>query len=88
MTKELSFDIRFDSVPAHDQFGDGKEFAQRIREIYKGRNLEIPNDFDSTLTTPPVVFMQVFAPDDVNVEELRKVAVPSGLDIEILEPGY
>lgn len=30
----------------------------RVREIYKGKNLQIPDDFDSTLTTPPVHFMQ------------------------------
>ena len=30
----------------------------RIREIYKGKGLEIPDDFDSTLTMPPVHFMQ------------------------------
>ncbi|KAL4864878.1 hypothetical protein BDV12DRAFT_175508 [Aspergillus spectabilis] len=88
MTKELSFDIRFDSVPAHEEFGDGKVFAEKIREIYKGRGLEIPDDFDSTLTTPPIHFMQVFAPDDIDVEELRKVDVPYGLDIEILEYYY
>ncbi|KAL5336884.1 hypothetical protein BJX70DRAFT_371393 [Aspergillus crustosus] len=88
MTKELSFDIRFKSVPAHDEFGDGKEFAARIREIYHGKGLEIPDDFDSTLTTPPIHFMQVFAPDDLDVEELRKVDVPRGLDIEILEYSY
>ncbi|KAL3461165.1 hypothetical protein BJX64DRAFT_165721 [Aspergillus heterothallicus] len=88
MTRELSFDIRFASVPAHEEFGDGKEFAKRIREIYKGRNLEIPDDFDSSLTTPPIHYMQVFAPDDVDVEELRKVDVPRGLDIDILEYSF
>ncbi|KAL4914583.1 hypothetical protein BDW62DRAFT_204472 [Aspergillus aurantiobrunneus] len=88
MTKELSFDIRFDSMPAHERFGDGKGLADRIREIYKGKGLEIPDDFDSTLTTPPVHFMQVFAPDDVDVDELRKVDVPHGLDIDIMEYFY
>ncbi|KAJ0294748.1 hypothetical protein COL922a_014161, partial [Colletotrichum nupharicola] len=52
-----SFDIRFTSMPAHEEFGDGKKFAERIREIYKGRNLQIPDDFDSALTTPPVHYM-------------------------------
>ncbi|KAL4751317.1 hypothetical protein BDW72DRAFT_173830 [Aspergillus terricola var. indicus] len=85
MTKELNFDIRFASVPAHDQYGDGKRLADRIREIYKGKGLEIPDDFDSTLTMPPVHYMQVSAPDDIDVNELRKVEVPGGLDIEILE---
>ncbi|KAL3472503.1 hypothetical protein BJX99DRAFT_249653 [Aspergillus californicus] len=85
MPRELTFDIRYASLPAHDQFGDGKVIAERIREIYKGKNLEIPDDFDSTLTTPPVHFMQVFAPDDVDVDELRKVTVPHGLDIDILD---
>ncbi|KAL4928924.1 uncharacterized protein BDV17DRAFT_263102 [Aspergillus undulatus] len=88
MTRELSFDIRFDNIPAHDEYGDGKELADRMREIYKGKGLEFPNDFDSTLTTPPVHFMQVFAPDDVDVDALRRVNVPSGLDIEILELSY
>ncbi|KAL4971534.1 hypothetical protein BDW66DRAFT_163609 [Aspergillus desertorum] len=87
MTRELSFDIRFASVPAHEEFGDGKEFANRIREIYKGQNLQIPDDFGSTLTTPPVHFMQVYAPDDLDVEELRKVKVPYGLDIHIADWG-
>ncbi|KAL6231891.1 hypothetical protein BDW75DRAFT_247593 [Aspergillus navahoensis] len=85
MTKELSFDIRFASVPAHDQFGDRKRLADQIREIYKGKGLEIPNEFDSTLTMPPVHYMQVSAPDNIDVNELRKVEVPGGLDIEILE---
>ncbi|OJJ63028.1 hypothetical protein ASPSYDRAFT_41721 [Aspergillus sydowii CBS 593.65] len=88
MTKELSFDIRFDSVPAHEEYGDGKVLADRVREIYKGKNLQIPDDFDSTLTTPPVHFMQVFAPDDVDINELKKVTVPRGLDIDIMEFLY
>ncbi|KAL4959281.1 uncharacterized protein BDV14DRAFT_184925 [Aspergillus stella-maris] len=88
MTKELSFDIRFASMPAHEEYGDGSELANRMREIYKGRNLEFPDDFDSTLTTPPIHFMQVFAPDDTDVDELRRVDVPKGLDVEILELSY
>ncbi|KAL2870144.1 uncharacterized protein BJX67DRAFT_307939 [Aspergillus lucknowensis] len=88
MTKELTFDIHFASVPAHEQFGDGKVLADRIRDIYKGKGLEIPDDYDSTLTTPPIHFMQVFAPDDVDVEELRRVKVPYGLDIDIMEYFY
>ncbi|KAL5001729.1 hypothetical protein BDV10DRAFT_182294 [Aspergillus recurvatus] len=59
--------------------------SARIREIYKGKGLEIPDDFDSTLTMPPVHYMQVSAPDDIDVNELRKVKVPGGLDIGILE---
>ncbi|KAL4803058.1 hypothetical protein BDV18DRAFT_146190 [Aspergillus unguis] len=88
MTRELSFDIRFPSVPASDQFRDGKGLAEKVREIYKGKGLEIPDDFDSTLTTPPVHFMQVYAPDDVDVDELRRVHVPYGLDVEILETSF
>ncbi|RDW81593.1 uncharacterized protein DSM5745_05150 [Aspergillus mulundensis] len=85
MTKELTFDIRFASVPAYDQFGGGKGLAEKIRDIYKGKGLEIPDDFDSALTTPPVHYMQVLASDDVNVDELREVDVPGWLNIEILE---
>ncbi|KKK16038.1 hypothetical protein ARAM_004619 [Aspergillus rambellii] len=103
MTKELTFDIHFDSVYSHDTLGEGKQLADRyvfvidhvaghlqtnccrIRHIYEGRGLSIPDFYDSTLTTPPVHFMQVFAPDDVDVEELRKVHVPAGMDIDIIE---
>jgi hypothetical protein len=31
---------------------------------------------------------RVFAPDDVDIEELRKVDVPRGLDIDILEYSF
>ncbi|KAL4786585.1 hypothetical protein BJX76DRAFT_354950 [Aspergillus varians] len=75
-------------MPAHEQFGDGKELAGRVREIYRGKGLEIPDEFDSTTTTPPVHFMQVFAPEDTDVDELRKVTVPRGLDIDIMEFFY
>ncbi|KAL4902173.1 hypothetical protein BDW74DRAFT_181022 [Aspergillus multicolor] len=59
--------------------------SARIRDIYKGKGLEIPDDFDSALTTPPVHYMQVFAPDDIDVNELRKTDLPGWLNVEILE---
>ncbi|KAK9616504.1 hypothetical protein V6Z98_007900 [Aspergillus fumigatus] len=81
MTKDLTFDIHFDNELAHDYYGDGKN----LREIYHDRNLKFPDVFDSTLTTPPVHFISVEAPDDVKIEELQKVEVPPGLHVDIID---
>ncbi|PLN82790.1 hypothetical protein BDW42DRAFT_192794 [Aspergillus taichungensis] len=83
MTKGLTFDIRYDNELAHDYYRDGADLAAVIRDIYRDRQLHIPDAFESTLTTPPIHFMEVEAPEDIDVDELRKVDVPPGLSIEI-----
>ncbi|RDW92944.1 uncharacterized protein DSM5745_00266 [Aspergillus mulundensis] len=85
MTKDLTFDIRYDNELAHEYYGDGKKLADRVRTIYDGKRLDIPDTFDSTFTHPPIHFMQVRAPDDIDMGDLRNVDVPNGLQIEIME---
>ncbi|KAL2836015.1 hypothetical protein BJX68DRAFT_251148 [Aspergillus pseudodeflectus] len=85
MTKDLTFDIRYVNELAHQYYGDGAKLANTVRETYKGKDLNIPDKFDSTLTVPPIHFMGVSAPDDVDVDGLKRVEVPSGLQIEILD---
>ncbi|EAW15285.1 uncharacterized protein ACLA_059520 [Aspergillus clavatus NRRL 1] len=85
MTKDLTFDIRYDNELAHEYYGDGHKLADKLRAIYSGQNLIIPNEFESTLTTPPIHFMSVTGPDDVDVDDLKKVEVPPGLNVEILD---
>lgn len=57
MVKDLTFDVRYDNELAHDYYGDGKQLAEHMRRIYHDKNLQFPNEFESTLTTPPVHFM-------------------------------
>ncbi|PTU23095.1 hypothetical protein P175DRAFT_0555759 [Aspergillus ochraceoroseus IBT 24754] len=83
MTKDLTFDVRYDNELAHEYYGEGKKLADK--NIYQNQNLEILDKFESTLTTPPVHFMNVLAPDDVDMDELKNVNIPPGLNIEILD---
>ncbi|KAL2830316.1 hypothetical protein BDW59DRAFT_23671 [Aspergillus cavernicola] len=83
--KDLTFDIRYDNELAHEYYGDGEKLARIMRETYHDKGLQIPEEFESTLTTPPMHFMNVSAPEDVDVDELRDVAVPPGLRVEILD---
>ncbi|GIC92859.1 uncharacterized protein Aud_009334 [Aspergillus udagawae] len=85
MTKDLTFDVHFDNELAHEYYGDGEELAKKLREIYHDRNLKFPDFFDSTLTSPPVHFLTVEAPDDVKIEELQNVEVPPGLHVDIID---
>ncbi|KAL2843176.1 hypothetical protein BJY01DRAFT_248760 [Aspergillus pseudoustus] len=85
MPKELTFDVRYDNELAHQYYGDGDVLAKKIREIYDGKSLTIPDSFDSTKTFPPIHFMQVSAPDGTDVQDLKDVSVPSGLNIEIID---
>ncbi|OJJ50674.1 hypothetical protein ASPZODRAFT_56254, partial [Penicilliopsis zonata CBS 506.65] len=54
-----------------------------LREIYHDKGLVFPDDFDSTQTVPPIHFVEVSAPDDVDIDDLKRVKVPDGLTIEI-----
>ncbi|CEL09672.1 hypothetical protein ASPCAL12805 [Aspergillus calidoustus] len=83
MTIDLTFDIRYDDELAHEYYGDGKQLSQTVREIYRNRDLIIPDEFRSTMSSPPVNLMQVIAPDGTDVDELRRVEIPQGLSIEI-----
>ncbi|KAB8071774.1 hypothetical protein BDV29DRAFT_159191 [Aspergillus leporis] len=83
--KDLTFDVRYDNEQAHNYYGEGQKLANKMRQIYHDMNLEFPDDYDSTLTTPPIHFMSVTAPEDTDIEELKKVEVPPGLSIEILD---
>ena len=76
-----------------------------MQDIYNGKNLLFPSEYDSTATYPPISFMKyvilvwygciqqgcrsdnnsVTAKDDVDVDGLRKVQVPSGLNVEIID---
>ncbi|KAE8350336.1 hypothetical protein BDV28DRAFT_151042 [Aspergillus coremiiformis] len=85
MTKDLTFDIRFDNELAHDYYGDGKKLAESMRRVYHDKNLQFPDEFESTLTTPPIHFMSVTAPDGTDIDDLRRVDVPPGLNVEILD---
>ncbi|OGM50955.1 hypothetical protein ABOM_000506 [Aspergillus bombycis] len=85
MVKNLTFDIRYDNELAHDYYGDGEKLTNRLQQIYHDKNLQFPNQFDSTSTYPPIHFMSVEASDDANVEDLRSVNVPPGLNVEIID---
>ncbi|KAI9044713.1 uncharacterized protein KD926_011683 [Aspergillus affinis] len=85
MTRDLTFDVRYDDEYVHEYYGDGAKLAQQMREIYHDQNLEFPDAFDSTMTVPPVHFIQVTAQDDVDVDGLRNIHVPPGLNVEILD---
>ncbi|KAE8143503.1 hypothetical protein BDV38DRAFT_67753 [Aspergillus pseudotamarii] len=85
MVKNLTFDVRYDDELAHQYYGDGEKLANRMRQIYQNKNLEFPDQFDSTSTYPPINFMPVTASDEVNVDELRTVNVPQGLNVEIID---
>ncbi|GES64906.1 hypothetical protein Y699_05465 [Aspergillus terreus] len=85
MTKDVNFDIYYANELAHDFYGDGKHLADCVREIYKGKSVKVPDDFESTLTTPPIHFMQVVIPDDMDIKELQEVEVPPGLNIDITD---
>ncbi|KAE8422536.1 hypothetical protein BDV36DRAFT_291364 [Aspergillus pseudocaelatus] len=85
MVKNLTFDVRYDNELAHQYYGDGEKLAAQMRQIYKNKNLEFPNQFDSTSTYPPINFMQVTASDEVDVDDLRGVNVPQGLNVEIID---
>ncbi|RAH76901.1 hypothetical protein BO86DRAFT_324508, partial [Aspergillus japonicus CBS 114.51] len=52
-----TFDVRYDNELAHDYYGDGSKLANNLRKIYEAQHLEIPDEFESTLTTPPIHFM-------------------------------
>ncbi|KNG83244.1 hypothetical protein ANOM_009054 [Aspergillus nomiae NRRL 13137] len=85
MVKDLTFDVRYDNELAHDYYGDGKKLADYMRRIYHDKNLHFPDEFDSTLTTPPIHFMSVEASDEADLDDLRNVNVPPGLNIEIMD---
>ncbi|KAL2783036.1 hypothetical protein BJX66DRAFT_141975 [Aspergillus keveii] len=85
MPKNLTFDVRYDNELAHEYYGDGKKLADRMRQIYHDKGLTIPDQFDSTATYPPIHFMQVSAPDGIDVDGLKNVAVPQGLNVEIID---
>ncbi|PWY89180.1 hypothetical protein BO70DRAFT_393690 [Aspergillus heteromorphus CBS 117.55] len=85
MVKNLTFDVRYDNELAHEYYGEGSKLAATIRQTYHDRDLEVPDEYDSTLTTPPIHFMSVSAPDTVDVDNLKGVQVPPGLNIEILD---
>ncbi|KAG2420231.1 hypothetical protein HFD88_005031 [Aspergillus terreus] len=80
-----NFDIYYANELAHDFYGDGKHLADCVREIYKDKRVKVPDDFESTLTTPPIHFMQVVIPDDMDIKELQEVEVPPGLNIDITD---
>ncbi|RAL02545.1 uncharacterized protein BO80DRAFT_453784 [Aspergillus ibericus CBS 121593] len=52
-----TFDVRYDNELAHVYYGEGSKLSDKLREIYQDKHLEIPNEFDSTLTSPPIHFM-------------------------------
>ncbi|PYH91338.1 hypothetical protein BO71DRAFT_385917 [Aspergillus ellipticus CBS 707.79] len=83
--KDLTFDVRYDNELAHEYYGDGEKLSNQMRKTYNGKNLEFPDAYSSTSTYPPIHFMQVTAPDDVDVEGLKQVNVPPGLTVEILD---
>ncbi|KAL3459130.1 hypothetical protein BJX64DRAFT_291527 [Aspergillus heterothallicus] len=85
MPKNLTFDVRYDNELAHQFYGDGEKLATRIRQVYDGNSLTIPDIWETTPTHPPVHFMHVSAPDGTNVGHLRGVQVPNGLKIEIID---
>lgn len=73
----------------------------RMRQIYHDKNLQFPDEFDSTHTLPPIHFMQyvsytiearsstnysrVEASDEVDVDDLKGVHVPTGLNVDIID---
>ncbi|PLB50780.1 hypothetical protein P170DRAFT_508911 [Aspergillus steynii IBT 23096] len=83
--KNLTFDVRYDNELAHEYYGDGQKLTDRMRQIYNGKELTFPDQYDSTFTTPPIHFMQVEAEDDVDVDGLKSVNVPPGLSIKIID---
>ncbi|GKZ25435.1 hypothetical protein AbraIFM66951_000647 [Aspergillus brasiliensis] len=85
MTKNLTFDVRYDNELAHQYYGDGEKLTKNLENVYQGKNLQFPKDYDSTSTWPPIHFMSVKAPDDVDVDGLKNVHVPSGLNVEIID---
>ncbi|KAH8429825.1 uncharacterized protein LDX57_007496 [Aspergillus melleus] len=85
MTKSLTFDVRYDNELAHQYYGDGEKLTKRMQDIYNGKNLTFPKEYDTTSTYPPISFMNVTAEDDVDVGDLRGVHVPSGLSVEIID---
>ncbi|KAI9925065.1 hypothetical protein MW887_006473 [Aspergillus wentii] len=85
MVKNLTFDVRYDNELAHEYYGDGKKLADQMRNIYKNQHVTFPDEYDSTQTYPPIHFMSVTAEDDTSADDLRKVQVPHGLNVEILD---
>ncbi|KAJ0414481.1 hypothetical protein BJY00DRAFT_24578 [Aspergillus carlsbadensis] len=79
------FDVRYDNELAHQYYGDGEKLSRVVRQIYHDKGLPIPDEFDSTFTSPPTNFMQVSVPDGTDVDDLRKVQIPGSLSIEIME---
>ena len=73
----------------------------RMRQIYHDKNLQFPDQFDSTFTLPPIHYMQyvsytiearsrtnysrVEASDNVDVDDLKSVHVPPGLNVDIID---
>ncbi|KAE8167986.1 hypothetical protein BDV40DRAFT_252247 [Aspergillus tamarii] len=85
MVKNLTFDVRYDNELAHQYYGDGEKLAKQMRAIYQDKSLQFPDQFDSTFTLPPIHFMQVEASDDVDVDDLKSVHVPPGLNVDIID---
>ncbi|PYH43047.1 uncharacterized protein BP01DRAFT_359010 [Aspergillus saccharolyticus JOP 1030-1] len=85
MVKDLTFDVRYDNELAHDYYGDGEKLTKMLNKVYEAKHLQFPDNFDSTLTSPPIHFMSVSAPDDVEIDDLREINVPPGLNIDILD---
>ncbi|OJJ31242.1 hypothetical protein ASPWEDRAFT_689083 [Aspergillus wentii DTO 134E9] len=56
-----------------------------LENIYHDKHVQFPKEYDSTQTYPPIHFMSVTAEDDTSADDLRKVQVPHGLNVEILD---
>ncbi|XHG03400.1 hypothetical protein AWENTII_006710 [Aspergillus wentii] len=85
MVKNLTFDIRYDNELAHEYYGDGEKLTKNLENIYHDKHVQFPKEYDSTQTYPPIHFMSVTAEDDTSADDLRKVQVPHGLNVEILD---
>ncbi|KAE8166805.1 hypothetical protein BDV40DRAFT_296234 [Aspergillus tamarii] len=85
MVKDFTFDVSYENELAHIYYGDGKKLANHLREIYHDKHLQFPDEFDSNLTTPPIHYMSVEAPDEADLDDLKNVNVPPGLNVDILE---
>ncbi|KAF9889440.1 hypothetical protein FE257_007342 [Aspergillus nanangensis] len=85
MTKDVTFNVHYSDDLSHTYYGDGKELAQHLRDIYKDQHIDFPDDFESTLTYPPVHYLQVNVPDELEVEEIQRVEVPPGLNIMVTD---
>lgn len=56
----------------------------RIREIYKGNNVEIPDEFESTSTYPPIHFMKYVCPVKDGINILTKAVCLAGMTLTLV----